>query len=88
MSGNTRGKLKEHFEGIHKNLDWCVHHCQISLQLIHTQLSYTDEMIAVQGNAEAEEKILLQNSMYKAIKGLGEGISTLDELAGGIYKSF
>ena len=88
MSGNTRGKLKEHFEGIHKNLDWSVHHCNISLQLIHTQLSFTEDMIAVKGDEEAEEKILLQNSMYKAIKGLGEGISTLDNLAGGIYRNF
>ncbi len=34
MAGNTRGKLKEHFEGIHRNFDWCVYHCQESLKLI------------------------------------------------------
>lgn len=34
MAGNTRGKLKEHFEGIHRNLDWCIHHVNTSLQLI------------------------------------------------------
>ena len=28
MAGNTRGKLKEHFEGIHRNLDWITYHCQ------------------------------------------------------------
>lgn len=34
MAGNTRGKLKEHFEGIHRNFDWCIYHCQESLKLI------------------------------------------------------
>lgn len=88
MSGNTRGKLKEHFEGIHKNLDWCIHHCNTCLQLIQTQLSFTDEMVAVQGDAEAEEKILMQNPMYKGIKALADGIATLDEISGNIYATF
>ncbi|GAJ12051.1 unnamed protein product [marine sediment metagenome] len=34
MAGNTRGKLKEHFEGIHRNFDWILYHCQKSLDLI------------------------------------------------------
>ncbi|GAI77765.1 unnamed protein product, partial [marine sediment metagenome] len=34
MAGNTRGKLKEHFEGIHRNFDWVLYHCQESLKLI------------------------------------------------------
>lgn len=34
MAGNTRGKLKEHFEGIHRNFDWCIHHINTSLALI------------------------------------------------------
>lgn len=34
MAGNTRGKLKEHFEGIHRNFDWITFHCQKSLDLI------------------------------------------------------
>jgi len=34
MAGNTRGKLKEHFEGIHKNLDWVTYHCAKCLELI------------------------------------------------------
>lgn len=34
MAGNTRGKLKEHFEGIHRNFDWIMYHCQQSLTLI------------------------------------------------------
>ena len=34
MASNTRGKLKEEFEGIHRNFDWIMHHCQKSLGLI------------------------------------------------------
>jgi len=34
MAGNTRGKLKEHFEGIHRNFDWVMYHCQQCLGLI------------------------------------------------------
>ncbi len=34
MAGNTRGRLKEHFEGIHKNFDWIIYHCQQCLGLI------------------------------------------------------
>lgn len=26
MAGNTRGKLKEQFEGVHRNFDWCTKH--------------------------------------------------------------
>lgn len=34
MAGNTRGRLKERFEGIHRNLDWAEEHCKQSLILI------------------------------------------------------
>ncbi len=34
MASNRRGKLKEHFSGIHSNLDWVTYHCQQSLDLI------------------------------------------------------
>ncbi|GAH61534.1 unnamed protein product [marine sediment metagenome] len=34
MAGNTRGKLKEEFEGIHKNFDWIIVHCQRSVVMI------------------------------------------------------
>ena len=34
MAGNTRGKIKEHFEGIHRNFDWIIYHCQKILGLI------------------------------------------------------
>ena len=34
MAGNTRGRLKERFEGIHKNFEWIREHCSQSLGLI------------------------------------------------------
>ena len=34
MAGNTRGKCKEHFEGIHRNFDWITYHCEKLLGLI------------------------------------------------------
>jgi len=34
MAGNTRGKLKEHFEGIHRNFDWILYHVNAALVLI------------------------------------------------------
>jgi len=34
MAGNTRGKLKEHFEGMHRNFDWILYHCEKSIALI------------------------------------------------------
>jgi len=34
MAGNTRGRLKERFEGIHRNFDWINEHCIQSLELI------------------------------------------------------
>lgn len=34
MASNTRGRLKERFEGIHKNFDWIITHCTECLALI------------------------------------------------------
>ena len=34
MAGNTRGKIKEHLEGIHKNCEWQSYHCERLLVLI------------------------------------------------------
>jgi len=85
MAGNTRGKLKEHFEGVHRNFDWSMHHIQTSLTLITAQLAETPDMLAVKGDAEKEEKVLEQHPVYKGVKKLGQGIQVLDELAQGIY---
>lgn len=34
MASNTRGRIKERFEGIHKNFDWIQEHCNQCLALI------------------------------------------------------
>lgn len=34
MASNRRGRLKEHFTGIHTNLDWALAHCLACLDLI------------------------------------------------------
>lgn len=85
MAGNTRGKLKENFEGMHRNFDWCLHHVNHSLALIATQLAFTDAMLAVKGDKDKEEQVLMDNPLYKGIRALGEGVKQIDELAQGIY---
>jgi len=34
MAGNTRGRLKERFEGVHRNFEWSQKHLEASLALI------------------------------------------------------
>jgi len=34
MASNTRGRIKERFEGIHKNFDWITEHCAQCLILV------------------------------------------------------
>ncbi len=34
MAGNTRGKLKEQFEGVHNNFTWAITHLERGLILI------------------------------------------------------
>lgn len=34
MASNTRGKLKEKFEGIHRDFTWAQQHCEVSLSMI------------------------------------------------------
>jgi len=34
MASNTRGRIKERFEGIHKDFDWVQEHCAQCLILI------------------------------------------------------
>jgi len=34
MAGNRRGKLKEELEGIHRDYDWVIAHCQKAIALI------------------------------------------------------
>ncbi len=34
MAGNTRGRIKERLEGMHKNFDWLEEHCNQIVVLI------------------------------------------------------
>jgi len=76
MAGNTRGKLKEHFEGVHKNLDWA----------FEVQLTLLPGFKDVEGDAEAEQAFFMQHPMYQAVTALGEGLKTFDGIAQDIYK--
>jgi len=58
MAGNTRGRIKEHFEGIHKQFDWIEFHCdkiellidgrkpQLSkaIRLLHEEIKTLDKL--------------------------------------------
>ncbi len=49
MAGNTRGKLKEKFEGVHRNFEWSKQHLEQALTLIkehHPHLSESIESLA------------------------------------------
>ena len=87
MAGNTRGKLKENFEGVHRNFDWCQKHINKSLDLIAAQLMQTDPKKYKKEDAAEAEAALMTYPLYSGIKALGEGITTLDGLANNIYGS-
>jgi len=86
MAGNTRGKLKEHFEGVHRNIDWALHHIAKSATLIESSLAQLPDFANVKGDAEKEQAFFLQHPMYQAVTSLGEGLQTFDGLAQGIYE--
>lgn len=58
MAGNTRGKIKECFEGMHRNFDWQEAHCikmirlidgrnpklQGAIEALHTQIKMLDDL--------------------------------------------
>ena len=57
MAGNRRGRLKERFEGIHRNFDWIIEHCVKSLELIkddNPKLSESIESLA-KGTKQLDE---------------------------------
>jgi len=85
MAGNTRGKLKEHFEGIHRNFDWCLHHCQTSLALIGEQVKGTSSELDEHSTEEQVLQVVSKHPLFQGIKSLGEGIQVLDDLAMQIY---
>lgn len=45
MAGNTRGRLKEHFQGMHKNFDWLQFHCSECIKLTANRKPNLDEAI-------------------------------------------
>lgn len=87
MAGNTRGKLKEHYEGVHRNFDWCLKHINTSLELIALQLMATDPDTYKKDNAEEAELALMGYPLYAGTTALGQSIETLDEIAQSIYAS-
>lgn len=86
MAGNTRGKLKEHFEGVHRNIEWALHHIAKSATLIENSLQQLPGFAAVEGDAEKEAAFFMQHPMYQAVTSLGEGLQTFDDLAKRIYE--
>jgi hypothetical protein len=87
MAGNTRGKLKEHFEGIHRNFDWSLHHINTALALVANQLKEIQKAQNVDIDEQASKAAIENYPLYQGIKALGEGIQTLDGLAQDIYKT-
>jgi hypothetical protein len=71
MAGNTRGRLKERFEGVHKNLDWSIEHCKQSLILLEALPAPHTEST---------------KSLITAITALGQHLMTTDKLVLGIYE--
>ncbi len=45
MAGNTRGKLKEKFEGVHRNFEWSKRHLEEALVLIKEHHPHLSESI-------------------------------------------
>jgi len=51
MAGNTRGKIKEHLEGVHRNFDWSKVHLEKTLVLIADHKPELSESIGALGKA-------------------------------------
>jgi len=85
MAGNTRGKLKEHFEGVHRNFDWSLYHINTSLALLALQVAESQRRLNPQITDAAIQEIVEKHPLYIGIKSLGEGIQTLDNLAQQVY---
>lgn len=87
MAGNTRGKLKEHLEGIHRNFEGVKAHVEKSLVLIAAQLQFTEAYLEAKGDAEKEKAVVESNQLYQGLQALGEGVTTFDEIAGQLYST-
>ena len=65
MAGNTRGKLKEQFEGVHRNNEWIKLHLTQSLVLIKAHKPNLSEAIETLSGAYAELDELAMNIYAK-----------------------
>ena len=60
MAGNTRGKLKEKFESVHRNFEWVQKHCDEALELIKDAHPHLSESIkALQTGVKALDNLAL-----------------------------
>lgn len=66
MAGNTRGKLKEHLEGIHRNFEWVLDHVTKSLTLIQDKHADLSDTLLSLGEA-VEELDKLTKGIYEKI---------------------
>jgi len=66
MAGNTRGKLKEHLEGIHRNFEWVLDHVSKSLTLIQEKHANLSDGFLSLGQA-VEELDKLAKEIYEKI---------------------
>jgi len=58
MASNTRGKLKENFEGMHRNFDWIKHHISKSVALIGAHKpNLTDALQALDSQVDELDKL-------------------------------
>lgn len=61
MAGNTRGRLKERFEGMHKNYDWIQNHCAECIKLIDgRKANLTEALAGMAENAKTLDKLLMK----------------------------
>lgn len=66
MASNTRGRIKERFEGIHKNFDWVQEHCSQTLALIADKNPKMKEAVEALGKGTKTLDDLAQN-IYSTI---------------------
>jgi len=59
MASNTRGKLKENFEGMHRNFDWIKHHISKSVALISEHKpNLTESLQALDSQVDELDKLV------------------------------
>jgi len=66
MASNTRGRIKERFEGIHKNFDWVQEHCSQCLSLIADKNPAMTKAVKALGDGTKALDELAQN-IYSTI---------------------